>query len=157
MRWWFPPIAVTIRIALDFEASSVPCVTYETEKSRIASPPSSLKSPSGKSWWGGSLGAWARAAVTGRKKAARASRDRMDILRRLCFRDVWRCGYHASSPLAQETFMRNILVTATAAFAFAFTCGSAAAAPMTKDEYKAAKKKIVAEYTVERQKCGSRY
>ena len=53
--------------------------------------------------------------------------------------------------------MRNILATAMATFAFAFACGSATAAPMTKGEYKAAKKKIVAEYTVERQKCGSRY
>ncbi|HEX7465732.1 MAG TPA: hypothetical protein VF309_03755 [Usitatibacter sp.] len=52
--------------------------------------------------------------------------------------------------------MRNILATTTAAFAFAFACGSATAAPMTKDEYKAAKKKILADYTVERQKCGSR-
>jgi hypothetical protein len=39
----------------------------------------------------------------------------------------------------------------------AFTCAGAMAAPMTKDEYKAAKKKLIAEYTVERQKCGSRY
>ena len=41
--------------------------------------------------------------------------------------------------------------------AFAFTCAGATAAPMTKDEYKAAKKKLIAEYTVERQKCGSRH
>ena len=27
MRWWLPPTAVTIRIAFDFFALSVPCVT----------------------------------------------------------------------------------------------------------------------------------
>ena len=38
----------------------------------------------------------------------------------------------------------------------AFACG-AAAAPMTREEYKAAKKRIVAEYESDRQKCGPLY
>jgi len=41
--------------------------------------------------------------------------------------------------------------------AFAFACSGAMAEQMTKAEYKAAKKKILAEYTAERQKCGPRY
>jgi hypothetical protein len=55
----------------------------------------------------------------------------------------------------REIDMRRI--PAMVVVALVFACGAATAAPMTKDEYKAAKKKIAAEYTVERQKCGSRY
>ena len=44
---------------------------------------------------------------------------------------------------------------ALAALAFAF--GSASAAVMTKEEYKAAKGPIAAAYLAERQKCGARY
>ena len=44
-RWWLPVSAVTIRIAFDFFALSVPCVTYEMAKSLITSPLSSLRSP----------------------------------------------------------------------------------------------------------------
>jgi hypothetical protein len=36
-------------------------------------------------------------------------------------------------------------------------CGSTAAAPMAKDEYVAAKKRIEADYQAERQKCGDRH
>lgn len=51
--------------------------------------------------------------------------------------------------------MRNILAIATAVAAFA--CAGAAAAPLTKDEYKAGKARIAAEYEAERQKCGVRH
>src|ERR1700746_64309 len=61
MRWWLPPMAVTMRIALLLSALSVPCVTYEIEKSRMVSPLSSLKSPRASAWWGGSLGPCAKA------------------------------------------------------------------------------------------------
>ena len=44
-RWWFPVRAVTIRMALDRFAFSVPWVTYEIAKSRMTSPLSSLRSP----------------------------------------------------------------------------------------------------------------
>jgi len=40
---------------------------------------------------------------------------------------------------------------------FALACAVAAAAAMTKDEYKAKQKAIAAEYQAERQKCGVRY
>jgi hypothetical protein len=59
------------------------------------------------------------------------------------------------APNHQETRMRNILGIATAVAIL--TCGAAAAAPMTKEEYKANKARIAAEYTVDRQKCGSRH
>lgn len=49
--------------------------------------------------------------------------------------------------------MRNILGIATAVAVF--TCGAAAAAGMTKDEYKAGKARIAAEYQADRQKCGA--
>jgi hypothetical protein len=48
--------------------------------------------------------------------------------------------------------MRNTLCIATVVATFA--CG-AAAAPMTKDEYKAGKARIAAEYQAARQKCGA--
>ncbi|MGZ5036305.1 MAG: hypothetical protein ACXWG1_07795 [Usitatibacter sp.] len=44
----------------------------------------------------------------------------------------------------------------TAIVLLAFTC-VAAATPVTKEDYKASKKRIVAEYTAERQKCGPLY
>jgi hypothetical protein len=44
-RWWFPLIAVTMRMAFDLFAFSVPWVTYEIEKSLMTSPLSNLKSP----------------------------------------------------------------------------------------------------------------
>jgi hypothetical protein len=56
MRWWLPLIAVTIRTAFDFAAFSVPCVTYDMQKSLIASPLSSLRSPMQCVWCGGSPG-----------------------------------------------------------------------------------------------------
>jgi hypothetical protein len=55
----------------------------------------------------------------------------------------------------EEVDMRKIPGIVVAAFAFA--CSGAVAEQMTNGDYKAAKKKIIAEYTVERQKCGSRY
>jgi hypothetical protein len=60
-----------------------------------------------------------------------------------------------SCVLKGEIDMRRIPAMGVAALVFA--CGAAMAAPMAKDEYKAAKKTIAAEYAVERQKCGSRY
>ena len=36
-----------------------------------------------------------------------------------------------------------------------FTCATAAAAPMAKDEYKASRARIAAEYQAHRQKCGA--
>jgi hypothetical protein len=51
--------------------------------------------------------------------------------------------------------MRNILAIATAV---ALCAGTAAlGAPLTKDEYKAGRAKIAAEYEAERQKCGVRH
>ncbi len=48
--------------------------------------------------------------------------------------------------------MRNLTaIAATVAF---FACGVAAAAPMTRDDYKASRARIIAEYEAERQKCG---
>jgi hypothetical protein len=38
-----------------------------------------------------------------------------------------------------------------------FACGAVQAAPPSKDEYKAARKKIEADYQAERQKCGVRH
>src|SRR5262245_28393538 len=70
MRWWLPPIAVTVSTAFDLLALSVPCVTYEMQKSRIAPPPSSLRSPMQCVWCGGSLGPCA-AAGTATSTAAR--------------------------------------------------------------------------------------
>lgn len=51
--------------------------------------------------------------------------------------------------------MRNIIGIAAAVAAF--TCAAAAAAGMAKDEYKAGKARIDAEYQADRQKCGSRH
>jgi hypothetical protein len=49
--------------------------------------------------------------------------------------------------------MRNVLIIATAVTVL--TCGAAAAAAMTRDEYKAGKARILAEYQADRQKCGA--
>ena len=49
--------------------------------------------------------------------------------------------------------MRNVLGIATALAVF--TCGGAAAAGITKEEYKAGKAHIAAEYEADRQKCGA--
>jgi hypothetical protein len=51
--------------------------------------------------------------------------------------------------------MRKTLGIGMAVLAFA--CGTATAAAMSKSDYKAAKKRIAAEYETERQKCGVRY
>jgi hypothetical protein len=51
--------------------------------------------------------------------------------------------------------MRNSGVVAWVVLALA--CGAVQAAPPSKDEYKAAKKKIEADYEAERQKCGVRH
>jgi hypothetical protein len=51
--------------------------------------------------------------------------------------------------------MRNTLGIAIAVLAFA--CGPAAGASLSKQDYQAARKRIAAEYEVERQKCGARY
>jgi len=51
--------------------------------------------------------------------------------------------------------MRNTLGIAMVVLAFA--CGPAVGAGMSKQDYKAAKKRIAAEYQAERQKCGARY
>lgn len=51
--------------------------------------------------------------------------------------------------------MRNTLGIATAALAFA--CAGAAAAGMTKEDYKAGKLRIATEYQAEREKCGVRH
>ena len=51
--------------------------------------------------------------------------------------------------------MRNTLGIAMAVLAFA--CGPAVGAGMSRQDYKAAKKRIAAEYQAERQKCGARY
>ena len=51
--------------------------------------------------------------------------------------------------------MRNTLGIAMVVLAFA--CGPAVGAGMSKQDYKAAKKRIAAEYLAERQKCGARY
>jgi hypothetical protein len=57
------------------------------------------------------------------------------------------------APFARRPDMRNILGIATALVVF--TCGGAAAAGMTRDEYKAGKARIAAEYQADRQKCGA--
>ncbi len=51
--------------------------------------------------------------------------------------------------------MRNILVTATALCVL--SCEVATAAPLAKDEYRATRKRIDAEYQAERQNCGERH
>lgn len=51
--------------------------------------------------------------------------------------------------------MRNTLGITMAMVALA--CGGAAAAGMSKEEYKAAAKRVAAEYEAERQKCGVRH
>ena len=48
--------------------------------------------------------------------------------------------------------MRNVTGIATVVALFA--CGEAAAAAITRDDYKAGKARIAAEYEAERQKCG---
>lgn len=48
--------------------------------------------------------------------------------------------------------MRNVIGFATLAF---LTCGAATAAALTKEEYKAGKARIAAEYEADRQKCGA--
>jgi hypothetical protein len=55
----------------------------------------------------------------------------------------------------REIHMRKTLGIGMAVLAFA--CGTAAAAAMSKNDYKSAKKRIAAEYETERQKCGVRY
>lgn len=51
--------------------------------------------------------------------------------------------------------MQNILgITMVAAV---IACGAAVAAPLTKDEYEAGRKRIAAEAQAERQKCGARH
>jgi hypothetical protein len=52
--------------------------------------------------------------------------------------------------------MRNLIGSVTALVALVYAAG-AGAAPMPKDDYKAAKKRIAAEYQAERQKCGPLY
>ena len=51
--------------------------------------------------------------------------------------------------------MRNTHGFAIALLAFA--CSSALGAPMSKEDYQAAKKRITAQYDAERQKCGPRH
>jgi hypothetical protein len=51
--------------------------------------------------------------------------------------------------------MRNTFGTAVAMLVFAWGC--AAAADMTKEDYKAAGKRIAAQYQAERETCGARY
>ena len=49
------------------------------------------------------------------------------------------------------------MIRAGAMAVLAFACGSALAAGMTKEDYKAAKERVAAEYQAERQKCGARH
>src|SRR5260221_3072242 len=51
--------------------------------------------------------------------------------------------------------MRNTLGIAIMVLAFAW--GTALSASLSKEDYQAAKKRIAAEYEVERQKCGARF
>jgi hypothetical protein len=53
--------------------------------------------------------------------------------------------------------MTSLKIRTGAAAFVALACGGAAQAGMTKDEYKAKKTEIAADYQAERQKCGVRY
>lgn len=55
----------------------------------------------------------------------------------------------------RKLFVLSRAVTAMAALAFA--CAAAAGASMSREDYRAAKKRIAAEYQAERQKCGARH
>src|SRR5947209_7514143 len=102
MRWWLPLIAVTMRIAFDLLAFRVPCVTYEMQKSLIASPLSSLRSPMQCCWWGGSFGVCPK-TFEATNAANRAVTVRMVLLPRSWFAPkrttdrAWGIGAEAQS------------------------------------------------------------